>query len=93
MTVPLAALSSVTVKLISSSSPSLPLPPLMLSVGIARFLMVPVAVAVPMSTPEAFESVTVNVSSLSFSESSLMATDTVLLVWPASKVSVPLLAV
>ena len=92
MTVPLAASSSVTVKSISSSSPSFPLPPAMLTVGIttARFRIVPVAVAVPRSAPEALESVTVNVSSLSFSESSLIDTDTVLLVVPALKLSVPL---
>ena len=49
--------------------------------------------AVPRSAPEAFDSVTVNVSSLSFSMSSSIETEIVLLVVPAEKLSVPLLAV
>ena len=70
----------------------------MLTVGVVstttvRFRIVPVAVFVPRSAPEALESVTVNVSSPSFSESSLIDTDTVLLVVPALKLRVPLLAV
>ena len=80
-----------------SSSPSLPAPPAMLMVGVVsmttvRFRIVPVAELVPRLAPEAFDNVTVNVSSLSFS-SSAIDTDTVLLVSPASKVRVPLLAV
>ena len=58
-----------------------------------RFRMVPVAVLVPRSAPEAFDSVTLNVSSLSFSTSSLISTETVFRVVPALKLSVPLLAV
>ena len=58
-----------------------------------RFSIVPVAVAVPRSAPEGFDSVTVNVSSLSFSMSFSIPTESVLLVVPALKLSVPLLAV
>ena len=70
----------------------------MLTVGVVstttvRFRIVPVAVAVPRSAPEAFDSVTVNVSSLSSSASSAIVTGIVLLVVPASKVSVPLVDV
>ena len=66
----------------------------MLRVGVvstttARFVIVPVAVLVPRSAPEALESVTVNVSSLSSVSSSAIDTEIVLLVVPASKVSVP----
>ena len=53
-----------------------------------RFRIVPVAELVPRSAPEAFDSVTVNVSSLSSSASAAIATEIVLLVVPASKVSV-----
>ena len=58
-----------------------------------RLRIVPVAVLVPRSAPAAFDSVTVNVSSLSFSTSFSIETEIVLLVSPAEKLSVPLLAV
>ena len=58
-----------------------------------RLRIVPVAVLVPRSAPEALESVTVKVSSLSFSMSSSIATEIVLVVVPAEKLSVPLFAV
>ena len=70
----------------------------MLTVGVVstttvRLRIVPVAVFVPRSAPEAFDSVTVNVSSLSSSVSSAIETEIVLLVVPASKVSVPVVDV
>ena len=58
-----------------------------------RFRMVPVADVVPRSAPEAFDRVTVKVSSLSFSMSSSIAIEIVLLVCPALKLSVPLFPV
>ena len=51
------------------------------------------AVLVPSSAPEAFDSVMVNVSSLSSVSSSAIGTVIVLVVLPVLKLSVPLLAV
>ena len=69
------------------------LPKRAVSGATGRFRIVPVAVFVPRSAPEAFDSVTVNVSSLSLSMSSSIATEIALLVSPAAKLSVPLAAV
>ena len=89
----MAVLSSVTVNAMSPS-PSVPPASEMLTAGVTyRFSIVPVALAVPSTAPEAFDRVTVNVSSLSFTSSSAIGTVIVPLVVPASKVSVPLVAV
>ena len=83
---------------IAVSSPSFPLPPLMLMLGVvwtttARFRIVPVPTASSRSAPEALLRVSVNVSPSSSTVSWVIGTDTVFVVSPAGKVSVPLVAV